>query len=94
MLHFVHLYFPWIKRPTVESKNAPIIPANVRGIIRRLKSNKKAAIIAMQKLPIADPKVPRIEIAPEEPFSTALDENTSFGLDFDISIMKKRAKII
>ena len=44
---------------------------------------KKAAIIAMQKLPIADPKVPRIEMAPEEPFSTTLDENTSLGLDFE-----------
>ena len=37
----------------------------------------------MQKLPIADPKEPRIEMAPEEPFSTALNENTSLGLDFE-----------
>ena len=44
----------------------------------------------MQKLPIADPKEPRIEMAPEEPFSTALNENTSLGLDFEKTVKKSK----
>ena len=82
-LHLLHLNFPWIKFPSIESNKDPNSPAIVKGINISSIPKEKWAIKPIINPPHIELNVPKIVMPPDVPLETFFFEKISVGDAFE-----------